>query len=158
MVGFISLTSPYQVSNLDEMSSTPSLSEWEGNPSYSSLSPMDQTKRRELVKSMIRVDESPLMKSSDTVTNQVTDLMIKVWDVFHREGNPGGTDRIEHPVYTPKGVPPIKLKSRPVNPGLAQNLAEQVQTWLKDGVIKSGHLSPWNFPLHAVRKKNGKWR
>ena len=77
---------------------------------------------------------------------------------FHREGNPGGTDRIEHLVYTLKGVPPIKLKNRPVNPGLAQNLAEQVQTRLKDGVRKSDHLSPWNFPLHAVRKKNGKWR
>ena len=82
MIGFISLTSPYQVANLDEMSSPTSLSEWEGNASYSSLSPTDQMKRRELVKSMIRANESPLMKSSDTVTNQVIDLMIKVWDFF----------------------------------------------------------------------------
>ena len=50
------------------------------------------------------------------------------------------------------------MKIRPVNPGLAKDLAEQINTWLKEGVIKNANLSPWNFPLHAVRKKNGKWR
>ena len=35
---------------------------------------------------------------------------------------------------------------------------EQIATWLKDGVIRSGGISPWNFPLLPVRKMNGKWR
>ena len=65
---------------------------------------------------------------------------------------------IEHPVYTPKGLPPIQLKNRPVNPGLTDSLKEQIATWLKDGVIRSGGVSPWDFPLLPVWKKNGKWR
>ena len=81
-----------------------------------------------------------------------------VWSVFYREGNCGGTDVIEYPVYTPKGLPPIRLKNRPVNPGLTDSLKEQIAVWLKDGVIRSGGVSPWNFPLLPVRKKNGKWR
>ena len=80
------------------------------------------------------------------------------WSVFYRDGNCGGTDILEHPVYTPKGLPPIRLKNRPVNPGLTGSLKEQIATWLKDGVIRSGGVSPWNFPLLPVRKKNGKWR
>ena len=80
------------------------------------------------------------------------------WNVFYRDGNCGGTDLIEHPVNTPKGLPPIRLKNRPVNPGLTDSLKEQIATWLKDGVIRSGGVSPWNFPLLPVRKKNGKWR
>ena len=80
------------------------------------------------------------------------------WNVFYREGNCGGTNIMEHPVYTPKGLPPIRLKNRPINPGLIDALKEQIATWLKDGVIRSGGISPWNFPLLPVQKKNGKWR
>ena len=65
---------------------------------------------------------------------------------------------IEHLVYTPKGLPPIRLKNRPVNLGLTDSLKEQIATWLKDGVIRSGGVSSWNFPLLPVREKNGKWR
>ena len=41
---------------------------------------------------------------------------------------------------------------------MIENLREQIQTWLHEGVIKSRGISPWNFPLLPVRKKNGKWR
>ena len=80
------------------------------------------------------------------------------WNVFYREGNCGGTEVIEHPVYTPKGLPPIRLKNHLVNPGLTDSLKEQIATWLQDGVIRSGGVSPWNFPLLPFWKKNGKWR
>ena len=90
------------------------------------------------------------------MTNLVN-LLLHFWDTFYREGNAGVTDRIEHPIYTPKNVPPIKLKVRTANPGPADSLKEQIDTWLKEGVIKRSGISPWSFPLHAGRKKNGKW-
>ena len=63
-----------------------------------------------------------------------------------------GTDVIEHPGYTPKGLPLIRLKDRPVNPGLTDSLKDQIATWLKDGIIRS----PWNLPLLPVqRMENG---
>ena len=101
---------------------------------------------------------SPGLQANPNIAAQLTDLIMIFWNVFYREGNCGGTDIIEHPVYTPKGHPPIRLKNRPINPGLIDSLKEQIATWLKDGVIRSGGISPWNFPLLPVRKKNGKWR
>ena len=80
------------------------------------------------------------------------------WNVFYRDGNCKGTDVIKHPVYTPKGLPSIRLKNHPVNPGLTDSLKEQIATRLKDRVIRAGGVSPWNYPLLQVRKKNINWR
>ena len=44
---------------------------------------------------------------------------------FDQEGNCVGTNVIEHPVHSPKGLPPIGLKNRPINPGLVDALKEQ---------------------------------
>ena len=107
---------------------------------------------------VLDVPNSPSLSDNPDITGQLVDLIMIFWNVFYREGNCGGTDIMEHPVYTPKGLPPIRLKNRPINPGLIDALKEQIATWLKDGVIRSGRISPWNFPLLPVRKKNGKWR
>ena len=149
------------------------------NIAYNKLSKEEKQKRLELVISIIkkqthsiqgseyfdncpRILHSVFTKPPESLKNNyfflLVCMLIRHWSVFYREGNPGGTNIVEHPIYTPKGVPPIKLKNRPVNPGLANDLQEQIDTWLKEGVIKKSRISPWNFPLHAVKKKNGKWR
>ena len=113
---------------------------------------------------MLDFHKNSILLKNPGVANQIVDLIMIFWSVFYRDGNCGGTDVIEHPVYTPKGLPPIRLKNHPVNPGLTGSLKEQIATWLKDGVFHSGGVSPWrSFSLEfsstpAVRKKNGKWR
>ena len=102
--------------------------------------------------------KNPILIEHPDISEQLIKLIMFFWNVFYREGNCGGTKVLEHPVYTPKGLPPIRLKNRPINPGLTDSLKEQIAVWLKDGVIRSGGVSPWNFPLLPVRKKNGKWR
>ena len=97
------------------------------------------------------------MQANPDITGWLVDPVMIFWNVFYREGNCEGTDIIDHLVYTPKGHPPIRLKNRPINPGLIDSLKEQIAIWLKDGVIRSGGISPWNFPFLPVRKKNGKW-
>ena len=126
-------------------------------PSKKLKPPMWQ-KRRSHIKNIINPDDNQVFNSHPKILDKLLDLLMGNWDIFYREGNSGGTNLIEHPVYTPKGAMPIKIKNRPINPGLIPDLKEQINTWLKEGVIKSGSISPWNFPLLPVRKKNGKWR
>ena len=58
--------------------------------------------------------------------------------------NCGGTKAIEHSIYAPKGLCPIWLKNRPINPGSVDAPKEQIVTWLKDEVERSVAISPWN--------------
>ena len=122
------------------------------------LSSADKERRRKYIKDIICASQNPSFQKNPTILKELLELLSNNWNSFYREGNPGGTSLIEHPVYTPKGAVPIKIKNRPINPGLIPDLKEQIATWLKEGVIKSGSVSPWNFPLLPVRKKNGKWR
>ena len=131
---------------------------WLNNIPSAKLKPHDFIRRKEYVVKILDAPNSPGLQANPDIAAQLADLIMIFWNVFYREGNCGGTDVIEHPVYTPKGHPPIRLKNRPINPGLIDSLKEQIATWLKDGVIRSGGISPWNFPLLPVRKKNGKWR
>ena len=131
---------------------------WLNNTPSTKLASSDLGGCREYVLKVLDIPNSPALQANPDITGQLVDLIMIFWNVFYREGNCGGTDIIEHPVYTPKGHPPIRLKNRPINPGLIDSLKEKITTRLKDGVIRTGGISPWNFPLLPVRKKNGKWR
>ena len=133
-------------------------SDWMNNTPLAKLSPASHTRRCEYVRQVLDLSNNSTLKENLNIANQLIDLIMFFWSVFYREGNCGGMDVIEHPVNTPKGLPPIRLKNRPVNPALTDSLKEQIATWLKDGVIRSGGVSPCNFPLLLVRKKNGNWR
>lgn len=131
---------------------------WYNNIPSNQLKKRDFAKRQSYIQEIIGYENNPYLRKNPKIATSLVKLLLTYWDVFYREGNCGGTDAIEHPVYTPKGLPPIRLKNRPINPGLIDDLKEQIATWIKDGVIRSGGVSPWNFPLLPVRKKNGKWR
>ena len=76
---------------------------------------------------------------------------------FSFDGSFGKTNLIKHRIQTEPGKGPINQRYRPLNPVLETDLYEQVQTWLKHGVIEKSK-SPWNFGLVAAPKKNGKIR
>ena len=131
---------------------------WLNNIPSAKLKSPDFIRRKEYVIKVLDAPNSPALQVNPDITGQLIDLIMIFWNVFYRDANCGGTDIIKHPIYTPKGHPPIRLKNRPINPGLIDSPKEQIATWVKDGVIRSGGISPWNFPLLPVRKKNGKWR
>ena len=91
---------------------------WLNNVPTNNLSQSSKTHRREYVHKVLDVPNSLLLQQNPDVTEQLVDLILNFCDVFYREGNCGGTEVIEHPVYTPKGHPPIRIKNRPINPGL----------------------------------------
>ena len=68
----------------------------------------------------------------------------------------GETDIIEHDIYT-QNAPPIRQKSRPMNPAVLDNLEKQVKTWKKADIIEEAN-SPWNSRLVPIPKKDGRIR
>jgi len=76
---------------------------------------------------------------------------------FSFDGAFGKTNLIKHHIQIEEGKGPINQRYRPLNPVLEADLHEQVETWLKHGVIEKS-TSPWNFGLVAAPKKNGKIR
>ena len=75
---------------------------WLNNVPTNKLSLSSKTHRREYVREVLNVPSSPPLQEHPTVVEQILDLILSFWDIFYREGNCGGTEVIEHPVYTPK--------------------------------------------------------
>ena len=134
------------------------LYEWDSNALTSKLNEVEKAKRRSHIQELLKVHESPFLKEDPKLVETLIDLISNHWSALHRSNNPGGTDLIEHPIYTPKGASPIKIKNRPISPALIDDLKNQICQWLVDGVIKKSSISPWNFPLLPVKKKNGTYR
>ncbi len=102
-----------------------------------------------------RVDDSDCLKTENERARLLS-LLLQNWDIISVHGEPGRTDLVEHSIPTGE-TPPIKCKSRPINPIIQKELKKQVDAWLTDGVIQESD-SGWSFPVVAVPKKNGKTR
>ena len=55
------------------------------------------------------------------------------------------------------GAIPYKSQVRLLNPDQEENLREQIDEWLEQGVIEPS-VSPWASPLIPVKKKDGRTR
>ncbi len=84
---------------------------------------------------------------------RLVDLLLRYWDTISVNGEFGHTKLLEHEINTGDAAP-IKCRSRPLNPVLAQELEKQIQKQLKQKLITPS-TSPWSFPLVAAPKKNG---
>ena len=103
-----------------------------------------------LDKKAILVNEKAVFKAAA--------LLHEFSDIFTETEEVGCTDLYEHEIkLKPNQSEPIKVRARPLNPTLEDNLQQQIDLWLKQDVVEPAQ-SPWNFPLVPVRKKNGKVR
>ena len=80
-------------------------SDWMSNTPSAKLTPSSHEKRREYVRQVLNFHNNPILQKNSRIAGQILDLIMIFWSVFYRDGNCGGTDVIEHPVYTPKGLP-----------------------------------------------------
>ena len=103
-----------------------------------------------------RIDESVFVQQDAELKKRLIELLLKFFDIISVSGEFGNTDLIEHEIDT-GDTPPIKCKSRPINPYLEEDLKKQVEGNLKKGVIEPSS-SPWCFPLVAAPKRGGKLR
>lgn len=131
---------------------------WNSNDASRTLNSEQYKKRTEFIEQAFELASNGNLKRNAALKQSIINLAHRNWNVISRPGNPGKTTLIEHPIYVPKHVAPIKVKNRPINPTLMENLREQIAEWLRDGVIRECGVSPWNFPVSPVLKKNGKVR
>ena len=110
---------------------------------------------REELKDVLKLSEAPMI-NGDREMNRALDLLYEYRGLFSVNREYGHTDLVEMEINTTESAP-IRCKTRPINPALEPNLREQIDLWLKEDVIEPSS-SPWNSPLLAVPKKNGKTR
>ena len=80
---------------------------WMNNIPSAQLSRSAYAHRQEYIHQVLDIPNSLTLLANPDIIGQLVDLIMIFWNVFYREGNCGGTDVIEHPVYTPKGLPPF---------------------------------------------------
>ena len=69
----------------------------------------------------------------------------------------GETEVLEMKIYLIPGAIPYKSRVRPLNPNQKENLQDQINEWLEQGVIEPS-TSPWASPLVPLKKKDGQTR
>ena len=105
---------------------------WYTNTAYQTLTSADRKRRNEFLIKTFGLKDNPHLKGNAELLRSVLEMLNKNWTVISREDNPGCTNLIEHPIYTPKGAAPVKIKNRPINPALVAKLKEQINEWLRD--------------------------
>lgn len=113
-------------------------------------------KKSEWLKRQFDLENKPCLKNQPKRLEQALNLLMDFWEFFSFDGSFGRTHLMKHRILT-EDVPPIKNRYRPINPTLEPNLKEQLNTWLKHGVIEASE-SPWSSNLVAVAKKDGRIR
>jgi hypothetical protein len=98
-----------------------------------------------------KLSTSPVLNTPEKVDRAV-ELLDGYWDLYSKDGSFGKTNLIEHRIYT-ENVPPIKTRHRPINPGLENDLREQLDKWIMHDVIEPS--STWSFAMVAAPKKGG---
>ena len=69
----------------------------------------------------------------------------------------GCTDWLEMEIRIKEDARPVCAKVRPLSNAQKANLQDQLNSWLKDGVIAPAE-SPWGSPLVPVAKRDGETR
>ena len=81
-------------------------------------------------------------------------LFLDNFDVLATHPNQyGETEVLEMKINLIPGAIPYKSRVRPLNPDQKENLGDQIDEWLEQGVIKPS-ISPWASPLVPVKKKD----
>ena len=104
----------------------------------------------------LEIPENKLLQAHPQVKKDLQAMLYEYQDIFS-QNTPGCTDKVELYLELKPGTQPISQRFRDLNPELEQNLQDQVQTWLDEGVIEASK-SPWSSPSVPVKKKDGSVR
>ena len=150
---------PFRIATLQGMPNNPQegkstesdLEDWKVGPTTSG----NKQQRIDFLTQQFDLSSSPFLQETEHLA-QALALLLKFWQIFSWDGSFGTCDLLKHEIFTTPGRP-INQRIRPINPNLQKQLKEQIDDWLAKDVIEPS-MSPWNFPLVAVPKKNGKLR
>lgn len=114
--------------------------------------PQNREEKMEWLRKNLKLSQSSWIQNDSKLKEMTEEVLLKYYDLFNGPTKFGSTDILEHEIIT-EDVPPIKMRSRPMNPHYAADLRRQLDEWLEEGIIAPSN-SPWSFPCVPVKKKN----
>jgi len=150
---FIPEGTRYGTLSLKPLPSANSTTQAEGD--LQSGTSLNQAEKIQYMIKQLSLEDSPYLDTPPKVY-QAAKFLTSYWDIFSHDGTFGKTNLVKHQILTPDTLP-IKCRYRPINPSMENTLKEQLEEWTRHSVIEPS-VSPWNFALVPVPKKNGKIR
>ena len=131
------------------------LTNTEATLSTPQIAQIQTSDRAEEVIRELQLDEKKILKDDPKDMRAARALITKYADIFttKKEGQVGVTDLVELDIKMTPGTP-IRQRVRPLNPTMKESLDEQIQDWLRQGVIQASE-SEYSSPLVPVKKKDG---
>ena len=114
--------------------------------------PQNRSEKLDWLRVNMNLEQSSWLQNDSKLKEMTEEVLLKYYDLFNGPTKFGSTDILEHEIIT-EDVPPIKMRSRPLNPHYASDLRRQLDEWLEEGIICPSN-SPWSFPCVPVKKKN----
>ena len=118
-----------------------------------SLSTDDLLERIRFLKENLRLDENEILKNDKVLKGKLLKICLDNFHIFSKgDWDIGHTNIMQFNIQLQPGAIPTKSRVIPLNPTYEKSLREQLDNWLKSGVISEG-MSNWSSPIFAVRKK-----
>ena len=105
----------------------------------------------------LRLDKNPIIKPGSASEKSLKRVINENLEVFTPTDRIGSTDLVECEITLKENIKPIRQRLRPMNPKDEENVKQQLDSWIQDGVIEPSK-SPWASPMVPVLKKNGDTR
>ena len=113
--------------------------------------------QKEWLEKTFKLSTRPGLEGKPENIKQAQELLLKHISIFGLDDEYGVTDLLEHEIKIEGDHQPIRQPYKPCSPWLRKSLKEQLDKWLKYGVIEPSQ-SPWSFRLVSSPKKNNKIR
>ena len=113
--------------------------------------------QKEWLEKTFKLSTRPGLEGKPENIKKAQELLLRHIAIFGLNDAYGVTSLLEHEIKIEGDHQPIRQPYKPCSPWLRKSLKEQLDKWLKHGVIESSQ-SPWSFRLVSSPKKNGKIR
>lgn len=120
---------------------------------YDQTDTMTLMERISFIKKNLKLDENEIIAKDKGLKGKIIKLCLDNFSIFSlHETDIGSCPLFNYTIELEPDAKPIKARNIPLNPLYEKNLREQLDKWLKAGVIEEG-MSSWSSPIFAVKKK-----
>ena len=109
---------------------------------------------RKFIRESFQLEINEILNADAKLKEEVIKLFLDNFEVLAiHPSQYGETEVLEMKLDLVPGAIPYKSQVRLLNPGQKENLRDQIDEWLEQGVIEPS-VSPWASPLVPVKKKD----
>ena len=117
-----------------------------------------EEEKQTFIRESFKLDTNAILNADAKLEQAVIKLFLDNFEALATHPSQyGETKVLEMKIDLEPGAIPYKSRVRPLNPDQKENLWNQIDKWLEQGVIKPS-VSPWVSPLVHVKKTDGRTR